>query len=195
MSSATNVAPPIPTLQSSTAVTPTDHGQIIVLVAWLCFTAGVLLSLVRVYIRWPLNALAGKDDAAYAVSALCAIVQTAITINAVSKGLGRTEAELEEVQMIDAAKVSHLHCQRSNLHNLPTPFVNLIPGYLCNRTPLPPLHLDQQDLRVLPLRPPRARIQQITPGLGSQRADIDVRTHIVHQRRHTSRYCETLAIS
>lgn len=70
MASATDVPPPKPTLQLSTAITETDHGQIVVLVAWLCFTAGVLLSMVRVYIRWPLNALAGKDDAAYAASAL-----------------------------------------------------------------------------------------------------------------------------
>lgn len=106
MSSATDVPPPKPTLQLSTAVTATDHGQIVVLVAWLCFTAGVLLSLVRVYIRWPLNALAGKDDVAYAVSALLAIIQTAITINAVNNGFGRTESELGGSQVVDAAKVS-----------------------------------------------------------------------------------------
>ena len=106
MSTATDDAPTIPTLELSTAVTATDHGQIIAVVAWLCFTAGVLLSLVRVYIRWPLNMLAGKDDVTYAVSALFAIVQTAITINAVSKGLGRTHSELEEAQVVDAAKVS-----------------------------------------------------------------------------------------
>ncbi|KAM0702890.1 hypothetical protein Q7P35_010322 [Cladosporium inversicolor] len=104
MSSATDVPPPKPTLQLSTAVTATDHGQIVVLVAWLCFTAGVLLSLVRVYIRWPLNALAGKDDVAYAVSALLAIIQTAITINAVNNGFGRTESELGGSQVVDAAK-------------------------------------------------------------------------------------------
>ena len=107
MSSATDVPPPKPTLQVSTAVTATDHGQIVVLVAWLCFTAGLLLSLVRVYIRWPLNALAGKDDAAYAASALLAIIQTAITINAVSNGFGRTESELSDTQVAYAAKVSH----------------------------------------------------------------------------------------
>ena len=106
MSSATDVPPPKPTLQLSTAVTATDHGQIVVLVAWLCFTAGVLLSLVRVYIRWPLNALAGKDDGAYAVSAILAIIQTAITINAVKNGFGRTESELSGTQVVDAAKVS-----------------------------------------------------------------------------------------
>jgi hypothetical protein len=106
MSSATDVPQAKPTLQLSTAITATDHGQIVVVVAWLCFTAGLLLSLVRVYIRWPLNALAGKDDGAYAVSALLAIVQTAITINAVSNGFGRTESELSGSQVVDAAKVS-----------------------------------------------------------------------------------------
>jgi hypothetical protein len=108
MSSAADNPPPIPTLRVSTAVTATDHGQVIALVAWLCFTAGMLLSLVRLYIRWPLNRLAGKDDVTYAVSALFAIVQTAITINAVSKGLGRAKSELERKQVVDAAKVSHL---------------------------------------------------------------------------------------
>lgn len=96
----------VPTLQVSTAVTDTDHGQIVVLAAWLCFTAGVLLSAVRVYIRWPLNALAGKDDYAYAISFLLAIVQTAVTVNAVKNGFGRTESELDGRQAIDAAKVS-----------------------------------------------------------------------------------------
>ncbi|KAL1590036.1 hypothetical protein WHR41_01444 [Cladosporium halotolerans] len=94
----------VPTLQVSTAVTDTDHGQIVVLAAWLCFTAGVLLSAVRVYIRWPLNALAGKDDYAYAISFLLAIVQTAVTVNAVKNGFGRTESELDGRQAIDAAK-------------------------------------------------------------------------------------------
>jgi hypothetical protein len=107
MASATDVPPPKPTLQLSTAITETDHGQIVVLVAWLCFTAGVLLSMVRVYIRWPLNALAGKDDAAYAVSALLAIIQTAITIKAVNNGFGRTASELSSTQVVDIAKVSH----------------------------------------------------------------------------------------
>jgi hypothetical protein len=111
MSSAADNASPIPTLRLSTAVTATDHGQIIALVAWLCFTAGILLSLVRLYIRWPLNRLAGKDDVTYAISALFAIVQTAITIHAVSKGLGRTEFELEGKQVINAAKVSHFLSQ------------------------------------------------------------------------------------
>ena len=106
MFSSADNPPPIPTLQLSTAVTATDHGQIIVLVAWLCFTAGILLSLVRLYIRWPLNRLAGKDDVTYAVSALFAIVQPSIVINAVSGGLGRTDSELERKQVIDAAKVS-----------------------------------------------------------------------------------------
>lgn len=106
MSDPTGVAPPLPTLLRSTAVTPTDHGQIVVLVAWLCFTAGILLSLMRLYIRWPLSALAGKDDLTYAISTLFAIIQTAITIHAVTKGFGRTELELSPAQALAAAKVS-----------------------------------------------------------------------------------------
>jgi len=116
MSSATDDAPP--TLEFSNAVTPTDHGQIIAVVAWLCFTAGVLLSLVRVYIRWPLSMLAGRDDVTYAVSALFAIVQTAITISAVNKGLGQTQSELEEKQVVDAAKVSQSIAPPTSNHGL-----------------------------------------------------------------------------
>ena len=108
MSDSTDVAPPLPTLLLSTAVTPTDHGQIVVLVAWLCFTAGILLSMVRLYIRWPLNALAGKDDLTYAISTVFAIVQTAITINAVGKGFGRIQRELNPAQVVAAAKVSRV---------------------------------------------------------------------------------------
>lgn len=94
------------TLQVSTAITSTDHGQIVVLAAWLCFTAGVLLSAVRIYIRWPLSALAGKDDLAYAVSTLLAIIQTALILNAVGRGFGKTEDDLEEWQAVATAKVS-----------------------------------------------------------------------------------------
>lgn len=96
----------MPTLQVSTAITDTDHGQVVVLVAWLCFTAGILLSGVRAYIRWPLHALAGKDDIAYAVSTLFAIVQTAITLHAVRIGFGKTESELDDTQVSGIGRVS-----------------------------------------------------------------------------------------
>lgn len=98
-------------LQKSTAITATDHGQIVALAAWLCFTAGVLLSAVRVYVRWPLTALAGKDDIAYAVSMLFAIVQTAMTLDEVRKGFGKIEADLEEQQIVSIAKVSGIPVQ------------------------------------------------------------------------------------
>jgi hypothetical protein len=184
MFSSADNPPPLPTLKFSTAVTATDHGQIIALVAWLCFTAGILLSLVRLYIRWPLNRLAGKDDVTYAVSALFAIVQTSIIINAVSNGLGRTESELEGKQVIHAAKVSLPIFYPAQVSSTMSPLVvwitcklwlphpmgpmsrnqscitgaDLPPGHLRNRSHLPRLHLDRQTLRILPLHPPRPRI-------------------------------------
>ena len=99
-------APPKPTLQVSTAITATDHGQIVVLAGWLCLTIGTLLSIARVYVRWPLNVLAGKDDIAYAVSFLLAAIQTAVTIDAVRRGFGRVERELEDWQVARISKVS-----------------------------------------------------------------------------------------
>lgn len=101
-----SAATAVPRLELSTAVTDVDHGQVVALAAWLCFTAGVLLSVVRVYIRWPLNALVGKDDYAYAVSFGLTIVQTAVTVNAVRNGFGKTGYELDRRQAIDVAKVS-----------------------------------------------------------------------------------------
>lgn len=102
-----NAVMSIPKLQVSDAVTATDHGKLVVLAAWLCLTAGILLSAARVYIRWPLNALAGKDDVIYAAAMALAIVQTAITLHAVENGFGRTETELSRHQSIYAAKVSY----------------------------------------------------------------------------------------
>jgi hypothetical protein len=221
MSSATDASPPISTLQPSTAITATDHGQIVVLVAWLCFTAGVLLSLVRVYIRWPLNALAGKDDVTYAVSALFAIIQTAIMINAVSNGLGRTESELDRTQVVNVAKVSYLPsptqnkltswCDRPYMHVsllasnshlmgpqtcylLPIPIADLNLGYLRYRSNFPPFHMGRQALRLLLVYPACSRIEQNTSRMGSQCADINVRHRIVRQRGHTSGYHTPLVI-
>ena len=98
-------APPKPTLLVSTAITATDHGQIVVLAGWLCLAIGSLLSLARVYVRWPLNVLAGKDDIAYTVSFLLAVIQTAVTIDAVGRGFGKVEQELEDWQVARTAKV------------------------------------------------------------------------------------------
>jgi hypothetical protein len=106
MSNQSRVAPPKPTLQVSTAITATDHGQIVVLAGWLCLAIGTLLSIARVYIRWPLNVLAGKDDIAYAISMLLAVIQTAVTIDAVRRGFGRVELELEDWQIARISKES-----------------------------------------------------------------------------------------
>lgn len=64
MADQTPTALPKPTLQTSTAITPTDHGQLVALASWLCMAIGTLLSMARLYVRWPLNVLAGKDDIA-----------------------------------------------------------------------------------------------------------------------------------
>lgn len=106
MADETQAAPPRPTLQVSTAINPTDHGQVVVLAGWICLLIGIVLSAVRVYVRWPLNALAGKDDIAYTTAFLLAIIQTAITLDAVKKSFGRVEIELEESQAAHTAKVS-----------------------------------------------------------------------------------------
>ena len=98
-------APAKPTLPVSTAITATDHGRIVVLAGWLCLAVGTLLSMSRVYVRWPLNVLAGKDDIAYAVSFFLAAIQTAVTINAVGRGFGRVERELEDWQVARISKV------------------------------------------------------------------------------------------
>lgn len=108
MSNSDSAAAPVPTLTVSTAVTPTDHGKVVVLAAWLSFTAGLLLSAARAYIRWPLHRLAGKDDAVYAIATVLAVVQTAITINAVDRGFGKIESDLPPQRAITIAKVSRI---------------------------------------------------------------------------------------
>lgn len=60
----------------------------------------------RIYVRWPLNVLAGKDDIAYAVSFFLAVVQTAVTIDAVGRGFGKVERELKDWQVARISKVS-----------------------------------------------------------------------------------------
>ena len=65
---------PKPTLQTSTAITATDHGKIVVLASCIWLAIGIQLSIARAYVRWPLNVLAGKDDVAYAVAVLTAMV-------------------------------------------------------------------------------------------------------------------------
>jgi hypothetical protein len=113
-------APPKPTLQVSTAITATDHGQIVVLAGWLCLAIGTLLSMARVYVRWPLNVLAGKDDIAYAISFLT-VVQTAVTIDAVGRGFGKVERELDDEQVGRISKVSRFssdpHIRRKRSEN------------------------------------------------------------------------------
>lgn len=98
-------AAPVPTLLVSDAVTPDDHGKIVVLVGWLCLIAGVLCTLARLQIRWPLPALAGTDDYLCAIAAVFAIVQTAVTFRAVGDGFGKTERDLGPNQVVNVEKV------------------------------------------------------------------------------------------
>lgn len=81
------------------------------------------------------------------------------------------------------------------LDSIPALFADLLLGHLYNRPPVPPLRMDRQAVRLLPLHPPCSRVKQITPWMGSQRPNIDLRLHIVHQRRYTSGYCAALVIS
>ena len=114
---ASNAVPP---LEISNAITASDHGQLVVLFAWLSFTAGVLISAVRVQIRWPSNSTAGKDDLACAISTGVAFVQTAIVLNTVRNGFGRIASDLDDVQATKIAKVSgkpHLNRENRNSSN------------------------------------------------------------------------------
>lgn len=96
---------PVPTLLVSTAVTPDNHGKIVVTVGWLCLIAGVLCTLARLQIRWPLPALAGKDDYICALAAVWAIIQTAVTFREVDHGFGETSGNLAPQQRVNVEKV------------------------------------------------------------------------------------------
>lgn len=64
----TNSAGASPSLLMSTAVTDSDHGIVVTVVAWLCLAASVIFLGARIHIRWPLGELFGRDDAACTVS-------------------------------------------------------------------------------------------------------------------------------
>ena len=79
-------------------------------------------------------------------------------------------------------------------HLLPAPVADLFSGYLRNRSHIPPLHMDRETLRLLPLHPPRTRIEQVTSRLGLECTDINVRHNILHQRSSTTAYHTALAL-
>jgi hypothetical protein len=68
------------------------------------------------------------------------------------------------------------------------------PGHLRNRPHLPPLHLDRQTFRLLPLHPPRPRIQQNPPRRLSQRPDLNLQHNIPPQRSYPSQHRNTMAL-
>jgi hypothetical protein len=47
MAEPTGTGNAVPTLEVSTAITATDHGRIVVVFAWLSFTAGIMISAVK----------------------------------------------------------------------------------------------------------------------------------------------------
>lgn len=53
-----------PQLDMSTAITDSNHGIVVTVVAWICFVASLLFFAARMRIRWPLKSLFGQDDAA-----------------------------------------------------------------------------------------------------------------------------------
>ena len=48
----------------------------------------------------------------------------------------------------------------------PKPVADLFLGYLCNRSHLPTIDMDRKALRLLPLHPPRPRIEQDASRIG-----------------------------
>ncbi|KAK5698452.1 hypothetical protein LTR17_023656 [Elasticomyces elasticus] len=99
-----DLAAPIPTLIVSTAVTDTDHAKIVSVAGWLCMVAGVLCTLARIYIRWPLRLLSGWDDVLCLVATLVAVIQTAVVLRLADTGFGQTEDELRQGQPRNIAK-------------------------------------------------------------------------------------------
>ncbi|KAK5118989.1 hypothetical protein LTR62_000200 [Meristemomyces frigidus] len=103
-------APPAHTLTVTAAVTPTDHAALITLACWLCLVAGVLCTMMRVHLRWPLRSLAGADDILCGVTTLLAIVQTSIVLRAAARdGLGRTANELSQSENDKIGKVNGIN--------------------------------------------------------------------------------------
>lgn len=46
----------------SQAVTPSDHGAVVKVVATFCTTMAMIFFLARLWVRWPWRELFGKDD-------------------------------------------------------------------------------------------------------------------------------------
>lgn len=105
MADSTAAGDAVPTLEVSNAITASDQGQMVVVFAWLSFTAGVMISAVRMQVRWPSNSRAGKDDLACAVSTMVAFVQTAVVLNTIRNGFGRIGTDLGDGQAMVIAKV------------------------------------------------------------------------------------------
>ncbi|GME27472.1 hypothetical protein AC579_7044 [Neofusicoccum parvum] len=119
-------ASPLPTLASSNVITPDDHGAYVTITASLMLVSMVLLTGLRLSIRYPFTQLFGLDDAAIVISAvpsptiaeprrttnfthalrqICAIAQTVAILEAVKAGLGRHVLSLSDDMRETAQKV------------------------------------------------------------------------------------------
>lgn len=123
-------ASPLPTLASSNVITPNNHGAYVTITALLMLVSMVLLTGLRLSIRFPFRQLFGIDDTAIVISAvksrqslsrstpinqhfthairqICATAQTGVTIQAVKFGLGRHAFDLTDYQRDTAQKVAY----------------------------------------------------------------------------------------
>ncbi|GME62427.1 hypothetical protein AC579_7044 [Neofusicoccum parvum] len=98
-------ASPLPTLASSNVITPDNHGAYVTITASLMLVSMVLLTGLRLSIRYPFTQLFGLDDAAIVISAICAIAQTVAILEAVKAGLGRHVLSLSDDMRETAQKV------------------------------------------------------------------------------------------
>ncbi|OAA51581.1 hypothetical protein NOR_00174 [Metarhizium rileyi] len=92
---------------SSLAVTTSDHGGLIVITAVVGATWTVLVFLIRLYMRLRLNGPFGRDDGAASFATASGLVQVALTLAAVGKGLGRQESLLAADEVGSALKLNY----------------------------------------------------------------------------------------
>ncbi|KAK5728130.1 hypothetical protein LTR17_012138 [Elasticomyces elasticus] len=94
---------------SSTAVNDKDQGALLTVALAFCTSCSFVFLIVRIIIRQPLSIFFGRDDAA-ATLATVGLVQSMVTLHAVSRGLGKRDEDLLEGEIIrvnQASRKSH----------------------------------------------------------------------------------------
>ncbi|KAK5724370.1 hypothetical protein LTR15_004415 [Elasticomyces elasticus] len=86
---------------SSTAVNDKDQGALLTVALAFCTSCSFVFLIVRLIIRQPLSVLFGRDDAAAAFATLIGLVQSMVTLHAVSRGLGRRDEDLLEGEITE----------------------------------------------------------------------------------------------